>query len=102
MTQVEIDKVRLAEFCRRWQIAELAQFGSSLRADFGPASDVDFLVTFAPEADWTLFDHFRMEQELAEMLGRDVDLVTRRGIQRSANWIRRGEILRTARTIYAA
>ena len=102
MTQVEVDKARLAEFCRRWKVAELAQFGSSLRDDFGPASDVDFLVSFAPDADWTLFDHFRMEQELAEMLGRDVDLVSRRGIEGSRNWIRRREILRTARTIYAA
>jgi len=72
MTQVEIDKARLAEFCHRWKVAELAQFGSSLRDDFGPGSDVDFLVSFAPDADWSLFDHFRMEQELAEMLGRDV------------------------------
>ncbi len=102
MTQVEIDQARLAEFCRRWKVTELAQFGSSLRDDFGPTSDVDLLVTFSRDADWSLFDHFRMEQELADMLGREVDLVSRRGIEGSRNWIRRREILRTARTIYAA
>jgi len=102
MIQVEMDQPRLAEFCRRWKITELALFGSSLRDDVGPSSDVDLLVSFAPDADWSLFDHFRMEEELAEMLGRDVDLVSRRGIERSRNSIRRREILRTARTIYAA
>ncbi len=102
MTQVEIDKPQLAEFCRRWKIRELALFGSSLRDDFGPTSDVDLLVTFAHDADWSLFDHFRMEQEMVDMLGREADLVTRRGIEGSRNWIRRREILRTARTIYAA
>ena len=102
MVHLDIDRTRLAEFCRRWNVRELALFGSALRDDFGPASDVDLLVTFSPDAEWTLFDHFRMEQELADLLGRDVDLLTRRGIEESLNWIRRREILRTARTIYAA
>lgn len=92
----------LASFCRRWRVAELALFGSVLRQDFRPDSDVDVLVRFAPEADWSLFDHVRMEQELKALLGRDVDLVSRRAIERSHNPIRRNAILSTAHTIYAA
>jgi uncharacterized protein len=67
---------QLAEFCRRWQIRELALFGSVLREDFRPESDVDVLVTFAPGASWGLFDHVRMEDELSHLFGRRVDLVT--------------------------
>jgi hypothetical protein len=92
----------LAEFCRRWKITQLALFGSALREDFGPVSDVDFLVTFAPDAQWTLFDHFHMENELVKMLGREVDLVSRKAIEESPNWIRRRAILESAETIYAA
>ena len=102
MADLGIDEATLADFCRRWKVRELAVFGSALRDDFGPESDVDLLVTFQPEARWGLFDHFRMERELADMLGREVDLLTRRSVESSANWIRRREILRTARTIYAA
>lgn len=93
---------QLADFCRRWQITELALFGSVLRDDFGPDSDVDMLVTFAPSADWSLLDHIRMEEELASLLGRKVDLVSRRAIDRSENWIRRKEIQRTAQVVYAS
>jgi len=102
MAGIQIDEATLADFCRRWKVRELALFGSALRQDFGPDSDVDLLVAFEPDARWGLFDHFRMERELAEMLGREVDLVTRRSVDASANWIRRREILQTARTIYAA
>jgi hypothetical protein len=102
MAGLGIDEATLADFCRRWKVQELALFGSALRKDFGPDSDVDLLVTFDPAARWGLFDHFRMERELAEMLGRDVDLITRNSVESSANWIRRREILRTARPIYAA
>lgn len=89
-------------FCRRWSIVELSVFGSVLRADFRPDSDIDLLVRFAPEARWSLFDHARMERELGEILGREVDLVSRSAVERSPNWIRRKEILSTARTLYAA
>jgi uncharacterized protein len=90
------------DFCRRWRIVELSVFGSVLRDDFRPDSDIDLLVRFAPEARWSLFDHTRMERELGEILGREVDLVTRSAVERSPNWIRREEILSTARTLYAA
>ncbi|MBL7141086.1 MAG: nucleotidyltransferase family protein [Planctomycetes bacterium] len=102
MGPLKIDEAALAEFCRRWKVQELSAFGSVLRDDFGPESDVDLLVTFAPDAEWTLFDHFRMEEELSEILGREVDLLTRRSVESSPNWIRRRSILETARTIYAA
>jgi len=92
----------LRGFCRKWKIRELALFGSALREDFGPESDVDLLVTFQEDAAWSLFDHVRMEQELEGLIGRDVDLVTRRSIEDSPNYLRRREILSTARTVYAA
>ena len=100
--ELSINSERLNAFCRRWKIAELALFGSVLTNDFTPESDVDLLVTFAAGADWGLLDLVRMQQQLAEMLGRDVDLVTRRGIERSSNWIRREHILSSAEPIYAS
>ena len=66
------DDVALADFCRRWKIKELAVFGSAVRGDIRPDSDIDLLVTFAPEINWTMFDHYRMEDELAEMFAREV------------------------------
>jgi len=99
---LEIPRDKIADFCRRWKITELALFGSALRDDFGPNSDVDMLVTFAPSAEWSLLDHIQMEQELASLLGREVDLVNRRAIDRSENWIRRKEIQRTAQVVYAS
>ena len=69
----------LRDFCRRWQIVELALFGSVLRDDFGPDSDVDVLVSFAEGAGHSLFELDDMESELKEIFGREVDLVTRRG-----------------------
>jgi predicted nucleotidyltransferase len=93
---------RLEEFCRHWNIVELSFFGSALREDFGPDSDIDLLVSFGPDSDWSLLDHARMERELIELLGREVDLVSRAAVEASPNWIRRNEILDTARTLYAA
>ncbi len=93
---------QIAEFCQRWKITEFALFGSVLRDDFGPNSDIDVLVTFAPDADWSLFDHLDIEDELSAMLGRSVDLVSRRAIEQSKNWIRREAILTTAEPIYVA
>ena len=92
----------LAQLCQRWKVTELALFGSAARDDLRPDSDIDLLVTFAGDADWSLLDHIRMQQELAELLGRPVDLVSRRAIERSHNPLRRREILGNARTVYAA
>jgi uncharacterized protein len=92
----------LAEFCQRWKIRELAVFGSILRDDFKPESDIDVLVTFTEDADWGLFDHVHIEQELQTLFKREVDLVSRRAIERSPNWIRRKNILNTAQAIYVS
>src|SRR6266540_3279744 len=100
--KIPIDRDKIAEFCRRWKITEFALFGSVLRDDFRPDSDVDVLVTFAPEAEWSLFDHMAMEEELSAAFGRKVDLVSRRAIERSANWIRRQAILESAEPFYVA
>lgn len=100
--QIDVDRQQLDDFCRRWQITELALFGSVLRPDFTPNSDVDVLVTFAPTADWSLWDHITIREGLSELLGRRVDLVSRRAIERSRNWIRRKTILETARPYYVA
>ncbi len=97
-----IAEADLAAFCQRWQITELAVFGSALRADFGPQSDIDLLATFAPETAWSLLDHMRMELELVDLLARDVDLIDRRTVEQSASPQRRAEILQTAQVILSA
>jgi len=99
---IPMDTHRIAAFCRKWKVTELAVFGSVVRGDFRPDSDVDFLVSFAPEADWGLLDHLAMEEELSAIVGRKVDLVTRRAVERSTNRIRREAILGSAEVVYAA
>jgi len=101
-TNIDLPMEKIAEFCRRWQIKELALFGSVLRDDFRPDSDIDLLVTFVPGASRSLFNHVDMQDELTSMLGRKVDLVSRHGVERSENVRRRREILETAEVIYAA
>jgi predicted nucleotidyltransferase len=92
----------IEEFCRRWRIRELSIFGSYLRDDFRPESDIDFLYTFVENPGWSLFDLVRMDEELAAITGRPVDLVDGETIENSENWIRRREILGTAEVIYVA
>ena len=65
--QVELDRPRIEEVCRKWKVKEFALFGSVLREDFRPDSDVDVLVTFAPNEEWDLFDIVDMQDELQEM-----------------------------------
>ena len=93
---------QIEAFCQRWKIKELSFFGSILRDDFRPSSDIDVLVTFSSEADWSLFDHLNMEEELSAIFHREVDLVSRRAIERSTNWIRRRDILGSAEPYYVA
>jgi len=100
--KVNIDRERLAQFCRQRGIEELSLFGSALRQDFSDTSDVDLLVTFKPQSHPTLFDFVRMQEELSQLFHRPVDLVSRRGLERSANYLRRTEILSTAQPLYAA
>lgn len=101
-TQVELPREKIEAFCQQWKITEFALFGSVLREDFRPDSDIDVLVTFAPDAKISLLDLVRMEQELEEVFQRDVDLLSKGAIQESHNWIRRKEILGTAEVFYAA
>ena len=85
--------------CRKWRIRELSLFGSALRDDFQPASDVDLLVVFGPDAPWDLWDITAMERELEQLFGRKVDLVEKRALK---NPFRRFEILTTRQVLYAA
>jgi uncharacterized protein len=99
-TSIALPVEQITTFCEHWQIVELALFGSVLRADFHADSDIDILVTFAAAANWGLLDHAQMQQDLEALLGRPVDLISRRAIERSSNWVRRQEILSTAQPIY--
>jgi len=100
--KVPIPAESLSEFCQRWKITELALFGSALRDDFNPRSDIDLLVSFASESSWSLFDLAAMQNELQDLLGRPVDLVERSAIERSENYIRRRNILAGAEVLYGA
>jgi uncharacterized protein len=98
--RIEIPKEQVADFCRRWRILELSLFGSALREDFRPDSDLDLLVTFAPGADWRYWDLMTMQDELQTLFRRKVDLVERRLVETSENWIRRKHILEHAEPVY--
>ena len=100
--QIYLPKKKITEFCKKWKIHEFSFFGSVLRDDFRPDSDIDVLVTFEEDARHTLFDLVHMQDELKQIFGRDVDLVSRRGIESSRNHIRRDAILNSAEAIYAA
>ena len=91
----------LTAFCQKWQVAEFAIFGSALRPDFRPDSDLDVLITFFPQAPWTLLDLVTMQHELQQMVSRDVDLIEKRVVEKSDNWVRRNEILNTAQVLYS-
>ena len=100
--QIKTQRDEIAAFCKRWQVTELALFGSVLRDDFGPKSDVDVLVRFDPRARHTLLDIAQMQDELSTTLGRAVDLIERAVVERSPNYTRRKAILQSAETIYAS
>lgn len=99
---IEIPNEGIVDFCRRWKVARLGLFGSVLRDDFRPDSDIDVMIDFAPDARWSLFDVVHMQEELNELFGREVDLVERRTVLRSENYIRRKHILSTVEPIYVA
>lgn len=100
MRQVKIPIKRIGELCDRWQITEFALFGSVLRDDFRPDSDIDVLVSFAPTAQRGLTETLQIRDELEVLFGRPVDLLVKAAIERSDNWLRRQNILNTARVIY--
>lgn len=97
--RIHLPQARIEGFCGRWNITELAAFGSVLRDDFAHDSDVDLLVTFTPGAQHSLLDLVQMQEELTEILGRPVDLIEEQGLR---NPFRRNGILSTKEVIYAA
>jgi predicted nucleotidyltransferase len=97
--RIELPKEKITNFCRKWKIAEFALFGSVLRDDFRPDSDVDVLISFADDADWSLFDWVDMIDELKVIFGREIDLVEKDTLR---NPFRRRAILNNNEVIYAA
>jgi predicted nucleotidyltransferase len=97
--RLKVSPSQITDFCQRWKIVEFALFGSVLRDDFRPNSDIDVLVTLAPDHGWSLFDWVDMQQELEAMFKRKVDLVDKRGLK---NPYRRAEILKTHQVMYAS
>ena len=102
MAHIPINREQLAAFCQKYHIRQLSFFGSVLREDFHPDSDVDVLVEFLPAAKHSLFDLVRMQEELKGILGREVDLVSRRGVETSRNHLRKQAILESAEVVYGA
>ena len=98
---IELPQESIEAFCKKWDVVELSLFGSALREDFRPDSDVDVMVEFAPGVHLSLFDMVRMEDELREIFGREVDLVVKSTIARSRNPLRRKAILDASEVIYA-
>ena len=90
---------QLDALCRRWRVRELSLFGSVARGEARPDSDIDILVTFEPEAGWSLLDFVEMRDELAALFGREVDLVEEAALR---NPFRRKAILRDRRILHAA
>jgi predicted nucleotidyltransferase len=97
--QISISKSKIAKFCRRWKVSELALFGSVLRSDFTPGSDVDVLVTFTPDAQISLFDMAQMKIELQDIFNRPVDILEKDALR---NPFRKREILNSAQVVYAS
>lgn len=97
-TRVRIPRKKIAEFCRQWGVVELSLFGSVLREDFRPDSDVDVLVTFSKEAQVSLFDLVQMKLDLEKIFHRSVDVIEKDALE---NPFRKREILKTAQVVYA-
>lgn len=95
--RIEIPDETLAELCRRYHVRELALFGSVLRDDFRDDSDIDVLVEFDPEAIVGLFKFFALQEELEQLLGRGIDLVSKRGLAHRL----RDHIIHSSRLLYA-
>ncbi len=98
-SNVHLDREALSAFCRRWKVAELSLFGSALTDDFGPESDLDFLVSFEPDAAWDLWELVEMREDLMSVAGREVDIVDREALR---NPYRRRAILGNREVVHAA
>lgn len=95
-----ISTEEIIQLCQRWNITELALFGSVLSDQFNPSSDIDILVHFAPEARQGLLTLAKIKHELEASTGREVDIALKESVENSENWMRRNEILKTAQVIY--
>jgi hypothetical protein len=102
MIQISVDSNRVQQFFEKWDVVELGIFGSALRDDFHAESDIDVLVTFDDNANPTLFDLSAMQMELAEIFGREVDLLTRNGVEQSRNLGRKEAILSSVEILHGA
>ena len=100
--KIKIPEERIKKFCQKYEINEFSLFGSVLTDEFNPDSDVDILVKFDDNAKHTLFDLAKMQKELKQLMGYEVDLVSKRGIESSRNLIRKKAILKSAEPIYSA
>lgn len=98
---IDLESGTIQAFCLKWKIRELRVFGSILRDDFRPDSDIDFLADFDHDVEWDAFDHMDMEEELGATVGRRVDIVGRSAVEVSKNRFRKREILSTAELIVA-
>jgi uncharacterized protein len=102
--RLNVTPEQIADFCEKWQIEELALFGSVLRDDFraegDDPSDIDFLYVFCDDSNYSLFDVMHLSEELEGLLHRKVDFVSKNAIQQSRNWLRRKEILESGLMIY--
>jgi predicted nucleotidyltransferase len=102
LSEIKLDMEDIKRFCQKWKIQEFALFGSVLREDFKPTSDIDVLVKFEENHGWSLFDHMHMQDELTLLFQRPVDLVSKRAVLDSVNKFRKREIIGSAKVIYAA
>jgi predicted nucleotidyltransferase len=96
---IDLPQDRIIDFCRRWKVTEMALFGSVLRDDFRPDSDIDVLVTFTPDAPWSLLDIVQMQEELKSIFNREIDIVEKEAVR---NPFRRHQILNNMEVVYAA
>ncbi|MGA2401846.1 MAG: nucleotidyltransferase domain-containing protein [Syntrophobacteraceae bacterium] len=97
---MEISDETLRAICERWKIRRLELFGSARTGSLRPDSDIDLLVEFEPDEQWSLMDLARAEEDLSLLFGRRVDLVDRKSLERSTNWIRREAILGSTEVVY--
>lgn len=100
--RIPIDREKIAEFCQKHGIIEFSLFGSVLRDDFGPDSDVDVMISLSPQTRFGLIKYGRLIYDLRQLIGRDVDVVLRKEIEASSNRFRKRDVLSNHRTIYVA
>jgi predicted nucleotidyltransferase len=98
---IDLDSLAIRDFCSKWKINELSVFGSILRDDFKPDSDIDFLISYDQDAEWDMSDVVIMKGELARIVGRSVDIISRAAIERSDNRFIKKEVLSTSEPVYA-